>query len=826
MWLDRYEDRFFPGESANLTFQIVNKDCRQRSQKPFSQKFLQTWQDDLRPILDRLAEMNKTRFILNYSISEANAVVFGDRKLADWEIRVTGYCIGSPVQVEYVKVWFAWPRYGEALSSTLTLQKTLKAFDPIKYIFYRDLGGASVIVSLPFNFPADLPSDSFEMQPTITLGLRYPGDVVYEHRYGLSGREGLWRIWGAEGGEYGLFTLSPYRTFSLKITDWEGTFPLSNARLTLEAHIYPFTTSYLTNETGIIQVKRLPDFYRYTVKTYYTPPLTGQEIMVYIASHEALELASLKVIRTELYTFRVYPVDLNRRPLINASVTLELKNGLQAGGVARISNLSVNGYASFYLMPTGNYSVNILWRGVEVSSKTHYIGYHPTYGFSPPSIEVETNVSDLIVFAEDLAGSLVGAVFNVEGPTPESSFSNIIRGDGVLHISQQPVARYRVTAVNESRVFGSRVEASIIATPGESVKITLPIYTVRLRLLTMDEKPLPEAEVVFHTLTLRSDLRGRAAIPGVPQGTYELSVYYYGAKVFSGEVRVDGVLELNVVTRVCDLNLYFEDFEGAQVVVEWHLSGPKGNFTGVGYRLHGELLPDVQHQLTVFFMERGKLVLTLMKEVIPSEIRGASLRIPVSPVRFKVAWSDGAPFNGTMVVAGERYYVSKGFAATENLLHRRLNVSIEAAGGVELLRREVEHNGTEIKIVIPLTMITVAVHDLFEQPLEGVDVAVYSVRKPGYLAARGETGPDGAITFTRLPAALAPYRVEARYGERLFEAYTSAGLLRFKLNAVVVSGFVIPPEIILGGLLIAISLGVIVAAVSRLRARMSREERE
>jgi hypothetical protein len=820
-WLDRYGDRYFPGEIGNLTFQLVNTDCSSRARDPYVREFTQKWEDELRPIIERLDAMNRTGYIQDYVVEDSNAVVYGDRKLADWKVTVVGYCVGQPIQVESAKVWYAWPGYGESLSSTISLKKRLDAVDPIKYIFEGETRGWTLLFTLPFSFPPEISSQLFEMQPTVTLTLRYPSGFVYDYRYGPLGSDSQWWLWGLEGAVYGPFRLSPYRTFNLTVTDHDGVIPLGGAKLLLDAHMYTYEVRLTADSEGVVQFKRLPDFYSYDVVITYTPPLVGEEIRVYVSSHEALDLASAKTIRTELYTLRVYPIDQSGRLLINATVLLQLVEEPQTGRTAQALNQSTGGYASFYLLPTGNYSITIHWRGVEVFSAPRYIGYHPTQGFSPLSFEAKTAVSNLIVSAVDMAGNPVGAVFEVRGPTPETSFSNLARRDGVLVIPQQPLATYLVSAVNESAAFNSRVSASSSVRPGEPVKIILPIYSLSLKILSMDGKPVPGAEITLHTLAFRSDTYGGITIPGVPSGSYRLSVRHHGITVFSGEARIEGNTVLDIHVQVYDVDLTLVDGDGSPIVVEWILSGPGGNYSGTGNRLYAPLLPEAPHRLTVYFRETGKPILALDEEILPSEYRGESLTLPISTAKLRIVWSDGEPFNGTLVLDGERYPISGGIPRIGKLVHRTLNISLETTEGVELLRQEVQHTGKEIQVTVPQTQIVVIVQDVFLRPVEGAKVSIYSLRRPGLLAASGNTGGDGRALFTRLPEALGPYRVEVVYGDERFEVYAPAGVLRFGLNSLVVGGTAIPATLMVGALAVATAIALVAAIIGRVRARIA-----
>lgn len=817
-WLEEYGDRFFPGEVGNLTFQLVNTDCESRARDPHLRRFIQTWEDDMKPIFKRLEKMKTTGYILNYSVKDTNIAVYGDRKIADWDVTVTGYCVGRSIHVESAKVWFAWPGYGEALSSSIPIQRTLAAVDPIKYIFEGEARDSTIIFTIPFSFPSDIPSQLFEIQPTITLALRYPSGYTYEYQYGPLGSESHWWLWGPSGSAYGLFRLSPYRTFSLKITDHEGAMPLGNATLLLSAHMYPYSLFLMADQEGVARFERLPDFYTYTLRIVYKPPLIGDNVVVYTSTHEAIELASIEMIRVDLYTLRVYPIDQQGRPLINATVLLRLIEEPQTGRTAQYLNQSSTGYASFYLLPTGNYSIVISWRGVEVHSALRYIGYHPTYGFSPLSFTAVTAVSDLIVSAVDMAGNQVGAVFTVEGPTPESSYMGIERKDGVLVTTQQPIATYLVTAVNVSTAFNLRISASSLVRPGEPAKITLPIYSIRFKIFSMDEKPVPNADIIFHTITARSDVYGDLTIPGVPQGFYNLRIIYHNVSVYSDEVRVEGNLILELHVKLYDVNASFEDSEGSDIIVEWRLSGPGGNYTGIGSRLYAPLLPDVAHRLVAYFLEDGKQMKAFDADILPSQSRGSRLRLPISTARFSVFWRDGTPFNGTILVEGVRYPISSGLAKIGKLLHRTLNISVERTDGIELLRDEVQHTGEGIQVIIPQTFISITVQDIFFRPVEGARIVVYSLRKPGLVAASASTGADGTVYFNRLPEALAPYRVQVSLGGETFEAFASGGVLNFRLNSLVVSGTPIPSATLLGILVLVIAVALVAALIGRIRS--------
>jgi len=57
---------------------------------------------------------------------------------------------------------------------------------------------------------------------------------------------------------------------------------------------------------------------------------------------------------------------------------------------------------------------------------------------------IKLNISDLLVQAVDDAGRPLGAVFSVEGPTAETTISELYSLSDLLNLSQLPIAEYRV----------------------------------------------------------------------------------------------------------------------------------------------------------------------------------------------------------------------------------------------------------------------------------------------------------------------------------------------------------------------------------------------
>ncbi|MEM4239258.1 MAG: hypothetical protein QXP49_06105, partial [Nitrososphaerota archaeon] len=318
----------------------------------------------------------------------------------------------------------------------------------------------------------------------------------------------------------------------------------------------------------------------------------------------------------------------------------------------------------------------------------------------------------------------------------------------------------------------------------------------------------------------RSDRDGALSIPGVPGGVYSLRAYYRDVPVYSGEVRVAGNVLEEIYVAVFDVNMSLVDWDGRPIIAEWVIEGAGGRFAGVGSRLAAELLPNTDHRVLIYFWERGTPRLVLNSSILPSESRTGSLRLQISPAKFRVFWSGGEPFNGTVTLNGVTYALSNGVAQSDPLRHGALNISVLGWGGTEILRQEIMHNGTEIKLVIQQTVITVSVSDILSRPVQDARVVVYSGRRPGLIAGADSTGPEGSVSFIKLPTALAPYRVEVSYGDEKFEVWTAGGVLRVRLNSLVLAGVPIPGSTILASLLGVLSVALAAALIQRIRARL------
>jgi hypothetical protein len=813
--------RYVPGEPANMTFQIINKDCSERSEKPYVKKLGRGWVSEFWPIIFRADDLNRTGFITKYRFIGYVTEIRGNDYYGDWEITIYGYCISRPIYIESVTLWFDWPGIGRSHNVTVIVNKTLYALDPINYIFKGDLNDSFTLITARFDFPPNVPPDSLGTQPTLTVRMRYPDGSTHEYDYipSTEYEKTRWtlNVWGLKGTLYGRFFLQPFRTFDLKITDYEGGIALPGAKIELSAQAYNFSITAIANENGIAKIWRLPDKYTYRLTVNYTVPWLGSEEKVLKTSTDAYKLVSSGELRTELYTLRISPRDRQGRTLNGAPVIIE---SLERSG-KKLENVTKDGYATFHLVPTGNYTVSVGWKGMNVFKGHRYVGYHPTLGFQSTSFDLSANVDDLVVAAVDMAGNPVGAVFSVEGPTAETSRARVEAADGVLRLEQMPVAEYLVKASNSSKVFGVTVEGSTTARPGERAEIRLPLFGVSLRALSMDGKPLQGSSIRLHGVTVPADSSGKTTVPGVPPGSYDVEVIYKGVTVYKEKLEVKDNVYRDLECAVYDVSVRFVSADGEPKVVLWNLGAEDKDFAGTGDRLAVELLPEREYKLTVIIRKDGKEVKLLEQFVRPSELRDAVIRLPLGRLVLRIVWDDGSPFEGRALLAGETKSIVNGMVKFEDMPFGTYDVALKDDRNIEILKTQVTYKGGEETIRISSANIVVKVSDILGRPIEGTVVRVQSQKIPGVELATATIGPDGTAKFTRLPATLAPFIASATYGDRTMEKTTEPGEVSIIFPVIAIGGTLIDAWIFFGiiGLVVAgIAVPVAAKALSKRKA--------
>lgn len=422
---------------------------------------------------ERIREELPFNFVINSFIEYDGYTLFN---ITVW---LFGVCVGEQVDVKRVRVWFPFHGYGRSLSSEVEVNKKLNPPDPIRY-FFEGILVNNATVKIPFRVPADILSqDLGDKKPTVEVDTIYHGSELTFGGAGLPTVE-----------VYGMVKVMPYRTFNLRVTDNEGNIPLAGARVRLKAHVYPFETELVTDERGVAHIVKLPDQYNYTVYVNFSLASLGTEVeMIAAETVSAWELAASPVLRTELYTLRVRVLDIYGATLDGAQVSISPVEvlGRRIEDIF-LRNATQNGYATFYLMPTGNYTVTATWRGVEVyRSRLRVDGNIDT--------ELKSSVFRVVFKLVDMDGDeLKDAIWRAEGPG--------------LSLSGR----------------GSSVELGLIPDSEHFINVSIEIGGWQVEVLSLSFKP---SEIDNRTLT-------------VPLGRLRMQVLWSDGESFQGRVKVAG----------------------------------------------------------------------------------------------------------------------------------------------------------------------------------------------------------------------------------------------------------------------------------------------
>jgi hypothetical protein len=821
----------YPGEAHNVTVILRNTQCvERRDEIRFDYEHWPTLvnllDEDVERFRAKAEEGVSLGVFRSYSIfiNQTDWKWFGPRQLLvnNITIIIRDYCVYKPIFVEKVRVWFLWKGYGRSLYSEVNVGKVLRGYEvsefPLSvlkavgpreegpwYDYYRN-------VSVPFWVPEDLPSE-------------FPGSqgIVVEVDARTEG--GVWTFGGAFGQPSvrvtGQVDVRPFRTFTLRVTDGEGAIPLGGAEVNLKAHVYPFSLKLATNASGMVEVFRLPDYYTYSVRVLYRPPLLNESVPVLISDMDALQI--VKGIRAELHTMRIFPKDLKGRPLEGAEVivgaiSIHLVPGAKTGS---LSNETVKGYAAFPLLPTGNYSYRVLWKGVEVCSGTRYLGYHPTYGMRPSSFEVTCKVGDLKVKAVDGMNNAIGAEISVLGRSISGDAILVFlqkvehAKNGTLVIRQVPPGIYTVEAVNRSAAFGKEVRGSAELKLGpeigaeNEVVVRLPVFGVSVVVVSEDNDLLDSYRLEFGPV--KAEFKGTAVLPGVPEGEYPVRVIYKGIEVFSGNVKVDGNVERTFKARAFRASFLLKDYDGELVTAIWKVAGPGGTFSGSSPKGMTEPLPEAPHRLEVRGKVLGKEVVLLNTTFLPSQLRNATLVVPLVTPLFRVVWSDGAPFEGQLEIPelGLKAPVVNGKAKLEaKVLVGNYRVLVYDGSGARVHdeRAGIAPGGSELRIkAVPLN---VRIVDVLGQPIAGASVQVRGAQ--GILMVDGRTDQSGQLSVARLPAAQAPFLVSVNWGGKRTEMISQGGEVALRIDAMNLGGAAVDTMLVGAGVAGVIAVAVII----------------
>ncbi len=808
----------YPGEEGTVRVSILNTECVRREQKAVldytKYSFVRNVEEgQIEVIRGRLEELKSMGLIGSYLIAENSSQLFGSNVYSNLTVFVYEYCRGSNVQVLKARIWFPWPGYGRSYNSEVTVGRTLPPFDVLAFVVTGSTSGFRIDLEFAFRVPKDLDSELLTAStPTVEIDAIVTRDV-----YTFGGPFGL-----REVTVTGSVEIKPFRTFELLIADSEGERPLPQARLRLEAHVYPFSIELQTDQNGRVSINRLPDQYSYRVYVLFRTPVAEEEIPVLVADLDARTLAASEVIRTELYTVRVLVSDLKGRPVAGADVTLRPIEVIYASSSVPVSvKTSEEGHAEFPMISRGNYSVSVERLRVEVFSTHLYVGYHPTYGFREPRVNAVARLDDLKVSVVDGKGRPLPAEVLVSMKGTGETLATVSTSDGRIELMQIPVTDY-VIQVTVGTSLGGYVTVEVLARPGDdgTVTVRVPVYRVRLEVLAADGRPLPNGTVVIDGAEYPLK-EGPLELVHVREGVYRLSVVFRGHEVFRGALAVSDDVDGRIEAEIYGLRLRFLDAEGNPVEVSWRLRGEGLEASGSGGSARVDFVPDLDLELSIAYRFLNSSVEVLRLTERTKSLAGREeVRLPLGRLRVSVSWDYGAPFSGNMrlTFGGQELTVqvrNGRFESDEPLPFGNYSYVLIGGAGALLGSGNFNHRGEAVTIAIKTIRISVSVKDLLGTPVPGAQVRV---TKGGIPYGTGTTDRSGTVTFKGLPEALVPYSVEVRVREHS-ETRPTSGDISFEVPYLhVMDALLSPLEMMaIGGVTAAALTSLAIYSIRRAR---------
>ncbi len=800
----------YPGEEGTVRVSILNTECVMRVRSAVLDytrySFVRNVEEvQIEVIKGRLEELRSMGLIESYLIAENSSLLIGSKVYSNLTVFVYNYCVGRNVQVQKARIWFPWRDYGRSYNSEVIVGRTLPPYDVLAYVVTGSTSGFRIDLEFAFTVPKDLDSELLvPSTPAVEIDAIVSRDV-----YTFGGPFGLRGVTVT-----GTVDIKPFRTFELLVTDSEGKRPLQQARLKLQAHVYPFSLELQTDQDGKVAINRLPDQYSYRVYVLFRTPAVVEEIPVLVTDIDARRLAALEVLRTELYTVRVSVVDQKGRPVEGADVTLRPIEVIYAKASVPVSaKTSGEGLAEFPLISRGNYSISVERLRVEVFSTHLYVGYHPTYGFREPRVKAVANLDDLTVFVVDGRGRPLVAEVAVSMRRTGEVLASVRASGGMVELKQIPLADY-VVRVSVETSLGGRLTAETTARPGDggSVTVKVPVFRVRLHVLTADGRPLPNGTVSIGGAEFQLK-EGILELDRVPEGLHRVSVRFRNHEVFTEALTVIDDVDAQIKTAVYGLGLRFLDSEGNPVNVSWWLRAEDLEASGYGTSMRLEFVPDLDLELRIAYRFLNESVETLRLTERTERLSGRDeVRLPLGRLRMVVSWDYGAPFSGTLrlsAIGRETTLQVRNGRFESDVPFPFGNYSYRLIGGTGALLGSgtFEHRGEVVSISIKTVSISVSVKDLLGTPLPGAKVKVL---KGGTLYGTGTTDRSGTVTFTGLPQALLPYSVEVEVRQHS-ETRPAAGPISFEVPYLYVMESVLSP----------LELGIVVGATAAAIASLS-----
>ncbi|MCD6260742.1 MAG: carboxypeptidase regulatory-like domain-containing protein [Thaumarchaeota archaeon] len=746
---------FYMGEWGTLQANITNYDCTQR--RDWKEHFDKILREDLEAIEQRAEDMKNMNLIGGYSIDIKRSWGYGGVIYHEADVHLYGVCSGRSIKILWVRFWFDWSRYGgrEAAGFEAQVNRVLKAYDPIQYVLNGASPESSVIVSTRIFIPEWIEPDERLKRPYLDIRVDYPGWIEYTlEKFPVGGP----------------FEIQPYRSFNLTITDFDGVHKLSGAKVVIRQLVHYYRVrEYMTPENGTIRIWRLLEG-RYDVRIYWNSSYRQEHDYIYVGQPTAYDLASSGTVKTNLFNIRINPLDMRGRALKGAKVIFD-----------GFEEPAENGTAIYELVPEGNHTVQIYWKGVKVLDEWLWVGYQPTIQPVVTSqaeiYNLKLPVDDLIIQATDTGGGSVGANYTVMGPSPELNFKDVYSRNGTLIIRQLPIARYHVKAVNCSNLFKRCVEAEGDYEPGRKSRLILPIHSIKLRILSNSSKPLKNAYIKLGPASLMAGEDGFAWFKGVPEGKYRIEVEWRNLTVYEGWIDVAGSMEENIRTRVYDINLKFLTNSGKSYLCLLNFTAPAGINIAMDNPVKSfsvEYVPEGSCDLAISTIDGVRLRELKMNCSEMAELEEVTL--PVSDMRLRVAWSDGSPIERCRIEVYDLVHGRKfngltdenGAITFKDMIFSNYTIKISYPYTPILMKTFNEtFKGDEIVVKVEEAWLRVKVVDLLGNPLSGAEVTVFYGLVP---IQKSVTGADGTAYFKRL-LKLPTYTIHVRYGSNEKRVY-------------------------------------------------------
>lgn len=741
---------YYMGEWGKIRVNITNIDCFTREKGAYQQKFNNMNSKVFEEYLKRADLMRSKDFITGYHYFVEKLYGYGGEIYGDYTLAVYGVCAGRKITLTGAGLWFPWTNYGRSLISWKNVRIDLEAFNPIKFILNGYDNRSSTIIEFDFLFPEDINPDEIGSEPSIDIRAIIPGWLEYTlQSYPLINN----------------LKLLPYRSFNLKVTDFDGLNILPGAKLVLRRLIYYHDVrEYVVPENGTVKITRLLDD-KYQVEVYWSSlEYLQQHLHVYFEQHWSYELASSKIIKTRLFNLKIKILDLKNSTIDNARIVFD-----------GIEKLAPKGLAMYMLVPEGNHSIQVYWKKIKVFDGWVWVGYHPTIypWITHPAVEhtLILPVGDLVVQAVDSGGNPVGANFTIIGLNPETSIGNIYFRNGLLNISQVPLGEYVVRAVNTSKIFNQIVEKQGVYVPSGLVVnyIELPIHSVELKIVSMDDKPLSDAWIVFGPLRLKLSEEGRIKIVGIPVGSYSITIFWRNEVVHDSDVVVSSSTSSKLRVEVYDIHLRFTDSRGRRLLCNYSFTAPgaiRVESTKIEDELSVDMVPEGVSRLVVRNVESKLLYNKTMK--VSDFWKYREIRLPVDDLVVNVTWSSGEPLEKSEVKVKDLIYgleYSKftngsGLAVFERMAFSNYSIRVNYPETPLALKMYNQFfDGKMIDIVVEKAWLGVRVVYSDGNPIEHAEVTVFY----GMVSfGKVYTDRNGYAFFRALPK-LSPYTVKVKY---------------------------------------------------------------